>query len=117
MRSGAKTATATEVEEREPGIRAGPTGPERRSGEARAACRGDPRRRRRALAERSVDGPARGPAREGQNKLEERTCRESVPRAKEIMILGGAGVLARHYASRAEIEGEVVELKCRKAAG
>ncbi len=31
-----------------------------------------PRRRRRALAERSVDGPARGPAREGQNELEER---------------------------------------------
>jgi hypothetical protein len=46
-------------------------GPERRSGEARTARRGDPRRRRRALAERSEDGPARGPAREGQDELEE----------------------------------------------
>jgi hypothetical protein len=111
LQSGAKTATATVVEEREPGIRAGPTGPERRSGEARAACRGDPRRRRRALAERSVDGPACGPAREGRNELEERVL-QGVSAAGQKERLGGAGVLARHYANRAEIEGGG-ELGCR----
>jgi hypothetical protein len=78
VRGGAKTTAATVVEGREPGIRAEPTGHEKRSDEARAVCRGDPRRRRRALAERSVDGPAR----EGQNELEERSCKESVQRAK-----------------------------------
>ncbi len=72
LRSGAETAADTVVEERERGNGAGPTRPERWSGEARAARRGDPRRRRCALAERNVDGPARGPAREGQNELEER---------------------------------------------
>jgi hypothetical protein len=82
LRSGAKTAAGTVVEERERGNGAGPTRPERWSGEARAARRGDPRRRRRALAERNVGGPARGPAREGQDKLEERVLQGSVPRAK-----------------------------------
>jgi hypothetical protein len=50
----------------------GPLGPG--GGAARHGPRAGetPRRRRRALAERSVDGPARGPAREGQNELEER---------------------------------------------
>ncbi len=72
MRSGAETAAATVVEERERGNGAGPTRPEKWSGKARAARRKDPRRRRRALAERNVDGPARGPAREGKNELEER---------------------------------------------
>ena len=54
-RSGAKTS-------RPAGRRSGPgpAGPGLRSGEARAARRGDPRRRRRALAERSGDGPAAG---------------------------------------------------------
>ena len=54
-RSGAKTS-------RPAGRRSGPgpAGPGLRSGEARAARRGDPRRRRRALVERSEDGPAAG---------------------------------------------------------
>ena len=43
-------------------VRAGPRGAQLRSGEVRAARRGDPRRRRRALTERSEDEPARGPA-------------------------------------------------------
>jgi len=42
-----------------------------RSGEGRAARRGEHRRRRRALAERSGDGPAGGPAPEGQTEPEE----------------------------------------------
>jgi hypothetical protein len=88
------------VEERGPEIRAGPTGP--RGGAARRGPRAGetPRRRRRAIAERSVGRPARGPAREGQNRLEDRSCKGSVRRAKEI--LGGAGVLARDKANRAE---------------
>ncbi len=68
MRSGAKTAPATVVEEREPGIRAGPTGPEKRSGEARAACRGDPPAaapRARGM-ERGRTGPRAGPRRPEQ---------------------------------------------------
>ena len=72
-RSGVKEATATVDEEGEPEKRAGPTGP--RSGAARRGPRAGeiPRRRRRALAERSVDGPARGPAREDQIRHEERS--------------------------------------------
>jgi hypothetical protein len=71
------------------------------SGEARAAHRGDPRRRRRALAERSVDGPARGPAREGQNELEEQSLQGVSAASQDTM--GGAGVLARNADNRAEI--------------
>jgi hypothetical protein len=72
-RSGVKEATATVVEEGGAGEASRAHGAEERSGEARAACRGDPRRRRRAPAERSVDGPARGPAREDQIRHEERS--------------------------------------------
>jgi len=71
--SGVKAATAAVVEERGAGDPGQDPGSEERSGEARAACRGDPRRRRRAPAERSVDGPARGPAREDQIRHEERS--------------------------------------------
>ena len=72
-RSGVKEATATVVEEGGAGEASRAHGAEGRSGEARAACRGDPRRRRRGIVERSVGGPARGPAREDQNPLEERS--------------------------------------------
>jgi hypothetical protein len=48
-----------------PGIRAGPTGPDMLSGEARAASRVKPRRRRRALAERSEDCHRHGGRGEG----------------------------------------------------
>jgi len=65
-RSGVKEATATVVEEGGAGEASRAHGAEGRSGEARAACRGDPRRRRRGIVERSVGGPARGPAREDQ---------------------------------------------------
>ncbi len=103
MRSGAETTAATVVEERERENGAGPTRPEKWSGEARAARRGDPRRRRRALAERNVDGPARGPAQEGQNKVEERVL-QGVSAASQNK-LGGAGVLARYADNRAETMG------------
>ena len=43
-------------------FRTGPRWAQLRRGEVRAARRGDPRRRRRALTERSEDEPARGPA-------------------------------------------------------
>ncbi len=68
LRSGAKTATATVVEEREPGIRAGPTGPERRSGEALAACHGNPPAAapRARGAERRRAGPRASPRRPEQ---------------------------------------------------
>ena len=72
-RSGVKEATATVVEEGGAGEASRAHGAEGRSGEARAACRGDPRRRRRGIVERSVGGPARGPAREDQNPHEERS--------------------------------------------
>ena len=72
-RSGVKEATATVDEGGGAGEASRAHGAEERSGEARAACRGDPRRRRRAPAERSVDGPARGPAREDQLRDEERS--------------------------------------------
>ncbi len=62
-------ATATVVEEREPPGPRGPGGGLARHGPRVGETH---RRRRRALAERSVDGPARRPAREGQNELEER---------------------------------------------
>jgi len=61
-----KEATATVDEGGGAGEASRAHGAEERSGEARAACRGDPRRRLRAPAERSVGGPARGPAREDQ---------------------------------------------------
>ncbi len=47
------------------GSEPGPTGPDMRSGEARAAGRVEPRRRRRALAERSEDGHRHGGRGEG----------------------------------------------------
>ncbi len=72
------------------------------SGDARAACRGEtPGRRRRALAERSGDGPAR-PTLEGHAESEEQILQESVQRAKENWV--GHGVLAMHAANRAEIK-------------
>ncbi len=74
-----------------------------RSGEALAARRGEPRRRRRALAERSGDGPARGPARESQDELEEQIL-QGVSAASRKHT-GWAGVLGRHDANRAENEG------------
>jgi hypothetical protein len=46
-------------------------GPGMRSCEARAARRGEPRQWFRALAERSGDEPALGPAPEGQTKPED----------------------------------------------
>jgi hypothetical protein len=113
--SGVKAATAAVVEERAGGDPGQDPGPEERSGEARAACRGDPRRRRRAPAERSVDGQARGPAREGQNQLEERSCKGSVRRAEQI--LGGAGVLARDKLTGLKMMGKVVELGARSRQG
>ena len=58
-------------------------------------------RLRRALAERNVDGPARGPAREGQNELEEQVL-QGVS-AESQNTLGGAGVLATDADNRAEI--------------
>jgi hypothetical protein len=100
LRSVAKTAADTVAEERERGNGDEPTRPERWSGEARAAQRGDPRRRRRAHAERSVDGPARGPAREGQMSSRNRACTEVSAASQNT--LGGAGVLARNADNRAE---------------
>jgi hypothetical protein len=64
-------------------------GPDMRSGEARAARRRDPRRRRRALAERSGDGPARGPAREGQIELEGRVLQGVSAVGQKDTGLGG----------------------------
>ena len=109
-----KAATAAVVEERAGGDPGQDPGPEERSGEARAACRGDPRRRRRAPAERSVDGPARGPAREGQSRLEDRSCKGSVRRAEQI--LGGAGVFARDKLTGLKNDGEGGGAWCEIAA-
>ena len=58
-RSGAETGGRWEDPTRAPT-------PGMQSGEGRAARRGEHQRRRRALAERSGDGPAGGPAPEGQ---------------------------------------------------
>ncbi len=85
MRSGAETAADTVVEERERGIGAGPTRPERWSGEARAARRGDPRRWRRALAERNVDA---GRPEKARTSSRNGSCKESVPRAKNTHWVG-----------------------------
>ena len=57
-----------------------------RSGEARAARRGDPRRRRRALAERSGDGPAAGRPEKARLSPRKESCKESVQRAKKNWV-------------------------------
>jgi hypothetical protein len=80
-------------------IRFGATGPGMRSGEARAARRGEPRRRGRALAERSGSGPAR----EGQTEPEVQVLQGISAEGQKK--LGGAGVLVRQAANRAEING------------
>jgi hypothetical protein len=65
----------------------GPTGPDSRvrSGEARASRRGKaPRRRRRALVERSEDRQARCPAREGRPLLVPKVQNSTEPQSSSI---------------------------------
>ncbi len=102
-RSGAETATDTVVEERDRGIRAGLTGP--RGGAARRGPRagenpGGGAARSQSGAE---TGRPAGRPEKARTSWRNGSCKESVPRAEKTM--GRAGVLARHDANRAEIEG------------
>jgi hypothetical protein len=112
-----QAATAAVVEERGPGIRARTRGP--RSGAARRGLRAGetPAAAPRARgAERRRAGPRAGPrSLEGQNQLEERSCKGSVRRAEQI--LGGAGVLARDRLTGLKMMGKVVELGARSLQG
>ena len=98
-----KAAPATVVEEGEPGIRAGPTGP--RGGAARHGPRAGEIPGGSAARSRSGAETGRPAGRPEKARISSRneSCKESVQRAGNT--LGGERVLARHDANRAEIEG------------
>ena len=99
-RSGAETAAATVVEERDRGSGPGPRAREA-SGEARAAHRVGPRRRRRALAERGPTGRA----------LAEQRLRARLGLASLLSQRGGRPRLLTVPRSRA------VSTRCRPKVG